>query len=137
MEGDVVFAHELDVLDFVGTFVGAPPAFPIGIRSACGIGPFLGAGDVFDGGVEPDVEDLAFHAGPRLGALFDRDAPIEVACDATILQPIAVVEPFLGNRRGQDRPVFLAFDPGVQFEAHGRLAQVKMLGFAYFKVGRA
>ena len=95
MKGDVILAHELRVGDVVGTFVGAPPAFPITAFS--GVDPFLAARDVFDGCVKPDIENLAFHAGPILIALLDGHAPIEVAGDAAVLQAITVVQPFLCN----------------------------------------
>ena len=117
--------------------VGAPPAFPVGFRQAIGIDPFGGAGDVFDGGVEPDIEDLALHARPGLIALPDRHAPVQVAGDAPVLQAVTVVQPFLCNRRGQDRPVCLAVDPGFQLVAQGALAQVEVLRLAHLKIGGA
>ena len=68
VEGHVVLAHELDVAHILGALVGAPPALPVGIALPVGVGPFGGAGDVFDGGVEPDVEHLALHPRPGLVA---------------------------------------------------------------------
>ena len=109
VEGHVIFAHELRVLDVIGAFIGAPPAGPV-VPFAC-IDPFLGAGDVFDGRVKPDVENLPIHARPVLFAVFDGDAPVEIAGDAAVLQAITVIEPFLRNRCRQHRPVGLAVDP--------------------------
>ena len=99
--------------------------------------PIRRAGDVFDGRVEPDVEDLALHAGPVLVAFLDRDAPVEIAGDAAILQAVAVVQPFLGDRGGQDGPVGLAVDPGVASRPSSGLAQIEVLGLAHFQIGRA
>ena len=137
VEGHVVLAHELDIAHITRAPVGAPPAFPVGFRQAIGIGPFSGAGDVFDGRVEPDIEDLAFHARPGLIALLHRHAPIQVTGDAPVLQPVAVVQPFPGDRGGQNRPIGLAVDPGLQLCAQRALTQVKVLGFAHLKIGGA
>src|SRR6056297_3017055 len=120
-----------------GAPVGAPPAFPIGIGLAMRLGPFARAGDVFDGRVEPDVKDLAFHAGPVFLALLDRNAPVQIAGDAPVLQSVTIVEPFLGDRGGQDGPIGLAVDPVLQLAAHVGLAQVQVLGLAHFQIGRA
>ncbi len=68
-------------------------------------------------------------------ALFHRHAPVKVAGDATVAQSVAVVQPFLGDRGGQDRPVGLAVDPFVQIVLQRGLAQVKVLGFADFQIG--
>ena len=59
-----------------------PPLFPT-LREE-----FLGVGDVADGGVEPDVEDLALGTVDR-----DGDAPVQVAGDGAGLQ--AAVQPAL------------------------------------------
>ena len=75
VEGHVVLAHELDVAHVARTLVGAPPAFPVGVGLAVGLGPFGGGGDVFDRRVEPDVEDLALHAGPVFGRLCGPGCP--------------------------------------------------------------
>src|SRR6056297_3584200 len=95
VERHVVLAHELHISNITGPLVGAPPTFPVTFGTFGGMSPFGGGGDVFDGRVEPDVEDLTLHAGPGLVALPDRNAPVEVAGDAAVLQALAVVEPFL------------------------------------------
>ena len=133
VERDVVLAHELGIAHVVGTFVGAPPAFPI--RPFARIHPFLRAGDVFDGGVEPDIKDLALHPRPIGVAAFDRHAPVQIACDTTVLQPVTVMQPFLRDRGGQHGPVGLAVDPFVQLVLHLRLTQEQMLGRAHLEVG--
>jgi len=74
MEGHVVLAHELGVGDVVGALVGSPPAFPI--VPFASVLPFLRAGNVFDGGIKPDVENFAFHARPISVAFLDGHAPI-------------------------------------------------------------
>ena len=135
MERHVVLAHELHVAHVVRALVGAPPAFPV--LALAGVHPFRGAGDVFDGRVEPHVEDLALHAGPVLVALPDRDAPVEVPRDATVLQAVAVIEPFLGDGGGQHWPVGLGLDPFAKLVAHQGLAQVEMLGLPHLEVGGA
>ena len=137
MERHVVFAHELVIGHVRSTFVGAPPALPCRIIQTVRIGPFGGAGDVFDGGIEPDVEHLALHPRPRLIAAHHRDAPMQIAGDAAILQPVAIVQPFLGDRGGQDRPVGLAVDPSLQLVLQRALHEVKVLGFPLFQIGGA
>ena len=132
MERHVVLAHKLGIAHVVGTFVSAPPAFPI--AAFPGIDPFLGAGDIFDGGVEPDIKHLALHPRPIFVAAFDGDTPIKVAGDATVLQTVTVMQPFLGDGRGQHRPVGLAVDPLVQLVLHLRLAQEQVFGRAHLEV---
>ena len=137
MEGHIVLAHELVIGDIRRPHVGAPPALPGGIRQAMGVGPFGGGGDIFDGGVEPDIEHLALHPRPRLITAPDRNAPMQIAGDAAVLQAVAVVQPLPGNRGGQQRPVGLAVDPRRQLGAQRALFQVKMPGFAHLQIGRA
>ena len=137
VEGHVVLAHELGVADVIGALVGAPPAFPAGALVLAGVVPFLGAGDVFDGRVEPDVEDLALHARPGRGPAPDGHAPGEVAGDAAVLQTFAVVEPFARDRGGEHGPVGLAVDPGGELAAHRGLAQVEVARLAHLEPGRA
>ena len=55
---------------------------------AIGIGPFGGAGDIFDGGVEPDVEDLALHPRPGGAIELGGHAPVQVAGDAAVAQHV-------------------------------------------------
>ena len=54
-----------------------------------------------------------------------------------VLQPVTVVQPFLGNRGGQQRPVLLAVDPCLQFFAQAALFQVKVPGFPHLQIGRS
>ena len=54
-----------------------------------------------------------------------------------VLQPVAVVEPFPGDRGREQRPVGLGVDPRAQAVAHQALAQVEVLGLADLEVGRA
>ncbi len=115
MERDIVFGHELDVSHVVGTFVFTPPAFPI---TACGISPFGGCSDIFDRCVEPNVENFAIHVGPVVVSALDRNTPVQIPGDATILQAVPVVEPLLGNRCRQDRPIGFAIDPLCQLASH-------------------
>jgi hypothetical protein len=137
VERHVVLAHELDIAHIPGALVGAPPALP-GIRiEALRLGPFGAAGDVFDGRVEPDIEDLAFHPRPVRVALPHRNAPVEVAGDAAVLQPVAVMQPFPGDRGGQHRPAGLPVDPRIEPLLHRRLAQVQVLRLAHLQIGGA
>ena len=103
VEGDVVLAHELDVADVIRPLVRAPPVAP---RRAGRIGPFLGRADIFDGGVEPDIEDLALHPRTRSAVGSDhRHAPFQVARDAAVDQPLVKV--LERDRAGQRLPVAL------------------------------
>ena len=70
-------------------------------------------------------------------AFADRDAPVEVAGDAAVLEPVAVVQPLLRDGRGEHRPVGFAVDPVVELPAHPRLLQEQVLGLAHLKIGRA
>ena len=115
MKWHVILAHELHIAHVIRAHVGAPPAHPCGIGQPLGIGPLGGGRDVFDGGIEPDVEHLAIHPRPRFVAHHHRHTPVQIAGDATVLQTVAVVQPFPGNRGGQDRPVMLGVDPRRQF----------------------
>ena len=137
VERHVVLAHELNIAHVVRALVRAPPAFPIRVGFAVGIGPFGGRANIFDGGVEPDIEHLALHARPVLIAAFYRHAPFQVAGDATVLQAVAVMQPFLGDRGRQHGPAILCVDPLVDLAFQGGLAQVKVLGLAHLKVGRS
>ena len=74
MERHIILTHELGVGHVVSTFVGPPPAFPIGAFAR--INPFLGAGNVLDGRVKPDVENFALHPGPVFSSVFDRNTPV-------------------------------------------------------------
>ena len=60
---------------------------------------------------------------------------LEIPGDAAVLQPVAVVQPFLGDRGGQHRPVGLGTDPTVQLVFQLALAQEQVLGFAHFQIG--
>ncbi len=132
MEGDIVLAHEFDVADVMGALVGPPPAFPV---LALGVGPLAGGGDVFDGGVEPDVEDLVLEARPGLPAAGHRHAPGQVAGDAAVDQ--ALVEVLVADGPGQMRPVRLAVEPGPDLALQLRLQQVEVAGLADLEVGGA
>ena len=91
MKWNVILAHELGIADVAGAFVGAPPTFPITVLQAIGFSPFTSTGDIFNGGVEPNVKDFAFHARPFGVAVFDGDAPIQITCNATIAQTITIM----------------------------------------------
>ncbi|MPL95483.1 hypothetical protein SDC9_41654 [bioreactor metagenome] len=134
VEGHVVLAHELGIGHVLGALVGAPPARPV---PAGLVRPFLGRGDIFDRRVEPDVEDLAFHALPRRALELRRHAPGKVAGDAAVLQPVAIEQPFLRDRSGQHRPVGLAVDPGGKLVLHLGLPQEQVLRLAHLEIGRA
>ena len=98
MEDDVVLADEVDHAG-VG---GLPPGFPV-------VGADVdGVGNVPDGCVEPDVEDLA------VGSFYgDGDSPVEVARDGAGLE--AHVEPGLALAVYVGAPLFVAFeDPPAQ-----------------------
>ncbi len=99
------------------------------------VGPFFGAGDVFNRCVEPHVKDFALHARPVLRTAFHWHTPAEVARDATVLQAITIVQPFLRDRGGEHRPIVFAFDPLRQLIFHLALAQIEMLGLAHFQIG--
>ena len=137
VERHVVLAHELDVADAGSALVLAPPALPAGGAEPGRVSPFGGGADVLDRRVEPDVEDLALHPRPGLAAAPDRDAPVEVAGDAAVLKPLAVVEPLLRDRGREHRPVGLGVEPVPQPVAHQALPQVEVLGLAHLEVGRA
>ena len=137
MEGDVVLRHELDITHVVRALVGAPPALPGVVALPCRLGPFRRGADVFDGRVEPDIEDLTLHPRPVLAALLHRDAPVEVAGDRPVLQAVAVMQPFLGDGGRQHRPARLAVDPLVQMAPHRGLAEVKVLRLPHLKIGGA
>ena len=47
------------------------------------------------------------------------------------------MQPFLGNRRGQDRPANLFVDPVLNPLGEYRLAQIQMLGLTHLQIGRA
>ena len=113
MERHVILAHELGISYIFGPFVGAPPALPIGLCQIVCFGPFASAGDIFDRGVEPDVKHFAFHTWPFLVTVLDRDAPIQIAGDATVAQTVAIMQPFAGDGCRQNRPVGFGVDPSV------------------------
>jgi len=124
VEGDIVLAHELDVADIVRPLVRPPPVAPGGPGR---LGPFLGRADVFDGGVEPDIEDLALHPRTRAAVrTHHRHTPFQVAGDAPVDQPL--VEMFQGDRPGQGLPVMLRADP--------RPDPVRQLGLQQIQVPR-
>ena len=75
VEHNVVFPNEMNQL-CIRIF---PPFFPVG--AALGGGPLLGGRDITDGGIEPDVEHLAFGFGER-----HFHAPREVAGDGAGVQ---------------------------------------------------
>ncbi len=83
---DVVLGQELNVSHIAA---GQPPRTPIAIFRIS-LGPFLRGCNVFDWCVEPDIENFAFEARLR-----DRDAPCEVARDASIAN--AFIQPFPCN----------------------------------------
>ena len=137
MKRHVILAHELGISHILCALVGAPPALPIRIAFAIRIRPFLSTCNVFNRRVEPDVEHLALHARPILGAALHRHAPVQIARDAAILQTIAVMKPLLRDRGRQHRPIILAVDPLRELIFHLALAQVEMFGLAHFQVSRA
>ena len=132
VEGDVVLAHELHIANVVGALVQTPPVAP---GRAVLLGPFLGRADVFDGGVEPDVEDLALHAGtrPAVGADYGH-APGQVAGDAPVDQ--ALVQVLEGDGLGQGLPVSLRFDPGADLGLDLGLQQIEVARVAHLDVLR-
>ena len=95
MERHVIFAHKLIIGYIVSALIGTPPALPIGAFAR--IYPFTGAGNIFYWGIKPNVKNFALHAGPGLIAFAHGHTPIQVACDAAVLQAIAIIEPLLGN----------------------------------------
>ena len=103
VEGDVVLADELEELHVLR----APST------SSSSRGRVLrGDGDVADGRVEPDVEDLVLEA-----LLGHGDAPLQVAGDCALLE--AVADPGLGHLDRVVRPEALL---------RGRLHPVASLG---------
>ena len=131
VEGDVVLAHELDVADILGPLVQTPPVAP---AVSGRIRPFLGRADIFDGGVEPDVEDLVLHARTREAVLGHRHAPGQVAGDAPVNQTL--VQMLVGDGFGQGLPAALAVDPGADFRLDLRLQQIEMARVAHLQVPR-
>lgn len=71
VERDVVLAEELHQVDFLVVLPPTPPL--VGVRG--------GDGDVADRRVEPHVEHFVLEALER-----DRRAPLQVACDAALVQ---------------------------------------------------
>ena len=47
------------------------------------------------------------------------------------------MQPFLGNRGGQDRPVLLRVDPRIEVVFQLRLLEIQVLGLAHFQIGGA
>jgi hypothetical protein len=135
VEGHVVLAHELDIADVVRALVGAPPAFPI--VALARIHPFGGAGDVFDGRVEPDVEDLALHPRPVLSPFFtgtpqSRSRVIPRSCN-----PSPSSSHFFAMEVVRTGQSVLECRSSPAAVAHGRLAQVEVLGLPHLQVGGA
>ena len=60
---------------------------------------------------------------------------MQIPGDPTILEPVTIIQPFFGDRSGQDRPIGFAVDPSAQLVAHLSLHQVQMGGVAHLKVG--
>ena len=92
------------------------------------------AGDIFDGGVEPDVERPCPPSPASLLIRFLTGTPQSRSrVMPRSLQTVAVIQPFLGDGGGQDWPVF----PCCQSMAmsacsrRSRLFEVEMLGFAH------
>ncbi len=130
MERDVVLGHELGVADVLGL---VPPGLVVAVRRV-GVRPLLGGGDVFDRGVEPDVEDLALgrQVGPGVGR--DRHAPVEVTGDGAVVQ--ALGQPLAGDRGGQLRPLLLVLgDPGLDLVLELGLQEEEVLGLADLEIG--
>ena len=134
MERHVVLAHELCVGDVVSTPIGAPPALEqrFGVVGAdLHVGPLACGAQVPDRRVEPDVPDLAGDLGEVVG--IDRDAPVEVAGDAPIVETF--VEPLVGDRTGELRPVGLGVDPRPDAVRQLRLQQEHVGAGADLQVG--
>ena len=134
MEGHVVLAHHLHIAHVPRALVGAPPAFPAFI-GAVRVAPLLGGGDVFDGGVEPDVEDLVLEPRPGQAAPGHRHAPGEVAGDAPVDQPL--VQVLVGDGPGQARPFGLGVHPGADLVLHLRMPLIEVARLAHLQVPRA
>src|ERR1051326_5262373 len=113
MKRNVVLAHELDIAHVFGAIVLSPPTLPVTFRR---VRPFHRCADVFNRSIEPDVEDLAFKARPRLTSIRYRNSPGQIASDAAILQ--SFIEPLACDRRYQDRPVGLGINPFPQTAYH-------------------
>ena len=125
VEGHVVLGEELHVGHVLAAL---PPVAPIAPRRR--LAPLDRGGDVADGGVEPDIEDLVLEA-----CLGHRHAPFQVAGDATVAQ--AFVEPFQRDRADERWPVASGREPVAQPAVEGREFQEQMAGRAEFDVGRA
>ena len=124
MERHVVLGEELHVAHVLAAL---PPVAPIPPRRR--LAPLDRGGDVADGGVEPDVEDLVLEA-----CLGHRHAPFQVAGDAPVAQ--AFVEPLQRDRADERRPVASGREPVAQPALEGREFQEQMAGRAELDVGR-
>ena len=74
MEWDIVLSDELEKLCILRI---PPPVFPVFNLVSC-------YRDVSDRSIEPDIEDLVLIAW-----LVDRDSPLQIAGDASLLKPVA------------------------------------------------
>ena len=89
MKGDIILAHKLNILNIV-ILIGAPPRLPIATRLG---GPILCCGNIFYGGIKPDVKDFTIKAFAH-GAIFigNGNTPFEVPRNGAI--PQAFIKPF-------------------------------------------
>jgi len=74
VELDVIFAHELNLLDVVLRSLGPPPLLPLVNEVGC-------YRDLPDGGIEPHLEHFVHHVRHD-------GVPLQVARDASRLQPL-------------------------------------------------
>jgi hypothetical protein len=118
MERNVILAEKLDVPNVIGF---PPPSLPIPTRSFR-VGPFLCRGDIADGGVEPDIEDLSLESRARHG-----DAPCEIARNAAV--PEVAVQPASRQRCHERRPAGLGVQPFAQPLDQERLPQEQVRAF--------
>ena len=84
MKRNVILSHELGIGDIIGPLIRTPPTLPI-VAFARIINPFLRTGDVFDGCIKPDIENLAFHPRPIGVTTFDWYTPIQITGNPPIL----------------------------------------------------
>ena len=131
MEGDIVFAHELDIFGFVSALVCFPERFPV--PAGC-LGPFLCRRDIADRGIEPDIENLLSEARTRVSFQVGyRDSPAQITCDRT--GDKSLIEPFIGDRDGKGGPVAPLFVyPCADRVLHLLLEKIQMLGLPQFDI---
>lgn len=97
MEWYVIFVYELGIGYVLGVFVQMLLVVLCGIGFVVCIGVFGGFGDIFDWGVELDIEDFVFYFWLWLIVFFDWDVLVQIVGDVLVLQFFVIVQLFFGD----------------------------------------